>query len=88
MKTAPRFMRLYEIAAVMWLESNGFAVEVKKQCVGNTVFAVSKDGRTDEFSMPSSVEDTYAYMEMYAKSFEVGRELRDMRDEIEVVSND
>lgn len=68
--------------AEKWFAENGFEYSVRKQYISKTVYAVSKDSVTDTFELPSTVTEPKKYMDMYAESFELKKEIIRMKAEL------
>lgn len=66
-----------------WLKDNGFNFELLKQYNSKTVWSIRKEDVSDNFELPSGVEDIKAYMSMYKKTFEMKRETNELRKKLE-----
>lgn len=67
--------------AIQWFEEHGFKGTLDRQYLSKTYFTVTKDGVTDEFSLPMGSKDIRypPIMEQYARSFALLCELEALR---------
>lgn len=70
-----------EKAAIKWLDDNRYNVKILKQYVSKTVFEISKDGITDKFELPQSIDSKQIknYMEQFQKNWDILCELKKLR---------
>lgn len=70
--------------AIRWFNTNGFSGKLIGQYLSKTKFEVEKNGVTDIFELPQGLPaiDIKAYMEQYAKSFEMKCELQVLREQV------
>lgn len=77
-----------EKTAIKWLDDNGYNGKILKQYVSKTVFEISKDGITDNFELPQSIDAKQIknYMEQFQKNWDVLcklKKLRQMKNQLE-----
>jgi len=65
--------------AEQWFDKNGFEFKLIKQHISKTKYEVSKDGIVETFELPSAVTDCKKYMELFDKSFEMKKQIVQMR---------
>ena len=70
-----------EISVIKWFDDNEYNGKILKQYVSKTVFEISKDGITDNFELPQSIDAKQIknYMEQYEKNWDVLCELKKLR---------
>lgn len=70
-----------EKSAIKWFDDNEYNGKILKQYVSKTVFEISKDGITDNFELPQSIDAKQIknYMEQYEKNWDVLCELKKLR---------
>lgn len=70
-----------EKSVIKWLDDNEYNGKILKQYVSKTVFEISKDGITDNFELPQSIDAKQIknYMEQYEKNWDVLCELKKLR---------
>ena len=67
--------------AIRWLKEHGFSVTLNRRYVSVDHFTVSRDGVTDQFSLPLGDPkiDYRRYMEQYGRNFDLLCELERLR---------
>jgi hypothetical protein len=70
-----------ERQAEKWLKENGFEYEIIKQYISKTIYHVLKEGREESLQLPMTVTNVKSYMNMFNRSFELGREIERMKHE-------
>lgn len=67
-----------EKSVIKWFDDNGYNGKILKQYVSKTVFEISKDGITDKFELPQSIDSKQIknYMEQFQKNWDVLCELK------------
>lgn len=75
-----------EKAAIKWLNENGYEGELVKQYLSKTKFILHKDGVEDAFELPQGMKNmnTRKYMEQYKVSFEMKKELIELRAKVKL----
>ena len=70
-----------EKSAIKWLDDNGYNGKILKQYVSKTIFEISKDGITDNFELPQSIDSKQIknYMEQFQKNWNMLCELKKLR---------
>lgn len=70
-----------EKSVIKWLDDNEYNGKILKQYVSKTVFEISKDGITDNFELPQSIDAKQIknYMEQFQKNWDVLCELKKLR---------
>ncbi len=70
-----------EKSVIKWLDDNEYNGKILKQYVSKTVFEISKDGITDKFELPQSIDSKQIknYMEQFQKNWDVLCELKKLR---------
>ena len=70
-----------EKAAIKWLDNNGYNGKILKQYISKTIFEISKDGITDKFELPQSIDSKQIknYMEQFQKNWDMLCELKKLR---------
>lgn len=70
-----------EKSVIKWLDDNEYNGKILKQYVSKTVFEISKDGITDNFELPQSIDAKQIknYMEQFEKNWDVLCELKKLR---------
>lgn len=70
-----------EKSVIKWFDDNGYNGKILKQYVSKTVFEISKDGITDKFELPQSIDSKQIknYMEQFQKNWDVLCELKKLR---------
>lgn len=68
-------------SVIKWFDDNEYNGKILKQYVSKTVFEISKDGITDNFELPQSIDAKQIknYMEQYEKNWDVLCELKKLR---------
>lgn len=74
----------HEEYAIQWFNDNGFTGKVLHQWVSETAFEVERDGVTDSFRLTYTMQDPRkcdiaSYMEQFRKSFELKKQLVELR---------
>ena len=68
--------------AEKWFAQNGFSFELVKQYVSKTIYLISKDGISEKFELPSEATDIKGYMELFRKSFELEKQIDQMKEQL------
>lgn len=75
--------------AIEWLDKNGFDAILEKQNTSKTVFFVSKGGVNDTLEITVSRErDIKRHLSNFEKSFDLKRELCELREQAEMRKED
>ena len=70
-----------EKSVIKCFDDNGYNGKILKQYVSKTIFEISKDGITDKFELPQSIDAKQIknYMEQFQKNWDMLCELKQLR---------